>query len=110
LEDGGNLIEVTNTRHAGRTAHLAGRAMMKGQCTLSFDLDSKPYLATPNIRFGTRGVFRMFTSRLGTSYIDVPASIASVSYRSAVESELQWTVSWVENVVQATGLVDVAYV
>lgn len=83
---------------------------MKGQCQLSFDLDTKPYSNPPNIRFGTRGVFRKYTDRALTTYIQVPASIARVLYRSACEHELQWTVEWLENVFQPSGVTAVTYV
>lgn len=110
LDDGGNLIPITNTATEGRTGQLAGVALMKGQCTLSFDLDAKPYSTPPNIKFGTRGVFRKYTDRALAAYIQVPASIQRVVYRSGVEHELQWVVEWMENVFQPSGVTAVTYV
>lgn len=99
VEEDGLAFDVTCTAHSGRTARLRGKSDHKGSAVICFDLGNIPYTAaTPNIRFGSKGVFAAQVSTTSaTTVISIGAIITKVHYESGTEQELRWSVDWAED-------------
>lgn len=96
LDEEGVIADVSHTRTASRTARIAGKGDHKGTINATFDLDQKPYFATPNIRFGSLGVVACgFDPNFA---IQIPAIVTKTHYESAFESEVRYSFDFAESV------------
>lgn len=84
------LHDVTNSRHVGVRARLAGPLDAQGTVQASLDLDQVPWNApTPNILPGVSGVIAFgVTAAAG---IQVPTVVEKLHNASAIEKEVNWS-------------------
>lgn len=90
------IADVSHTQTASRTARIAGKGDTKGSITASFDLDLKPYTAPRSIRAGQGGIVLMGFDPAFP--IQMPCIVTKVHYESKIESEVQYSFDYAENV------------
>ncbi len=83
------LYDVTNTGSGGVRARLTGPSDYEGTIAASYDLDAPPYLFL-GIYHGTQGIATFGVNAAQTRFFQVPVSIESVEYSTAIENELRY--------------------
>ncbi len=81
------LYDVTNTGSGGVRARLTGPSDSEGTIAASFALDLTPYGA---IAHGVQGIASFGVNAAQTRFFQVPVTIESVEYSTAIENELRY--------------------
>jgi len=84
------LHDVTNNRHGGERARIAGPLDAQGTVQASLDLDQVPWnTPIPNVQPGVLGVIGFGVS--ATAAIQVPSIVEKFHSASAIEKEVNWS-------------------
>jgi hypothetical protein len=91
------LFDVTNNKHGGGTARIAGKQDIKATLHASLDLDEQPWAAPFNLATGISGVGLFGINP--TKGFSIPFIVGKVHWEQAVDKEISWSIDVSYNVI-----------
>lgn len=100
VDDGGDIIDVTSTCHAGKQAFIAGIQRMNGTINAFLDSDTLP--SAVGIKFGAKGNLLV---KAATSSFAIHIIIEKVSYQCEVNGAVKFTFSYKSDALLSSGAI-----